>query len=100
MLTIVLIQLSPNYAHQNARQLHLLQDHQGSVPVAPLMLQTRSLNPTRMAGEIPSFKLVETDTVYSFLDINPLSKGHALVIPKCTSTSYYAHAGDRARDLC
>ncbi|KAI0727169.1 HIT-like protein [Fomitopsis betulina] len=33
-------------------------------------------------GEIPSFKLVETDSVYSFLDINPLSKGHALVIPK------------------
>lgn len=37
-------------------------------------------------GEIPSFKLVETDSVYSFLDINPLSKGHALVIPKCTSS--------------
>ncbi|KAF8585013.1 HIT-like protein, partial [Ramaria rubella] len=33
-------------------------------------------------GEIPSFKLVETDLSYSFLDIGPLSKGHALVIPK------------------
>ncbi|PCH40496.1 HIT-like protein [Wolfiporia cocos MD-104 SS10] len=33
-------------------------------------------------GEIPSFKLVETDLSYSFLDINPLAKGHALVIPK------------------
>ncbi|CCM00992.1 uncharacterized protein FIBRA_03040 [Fibroporia radiculosa] len=33
-------------------------------------------------GEIPSFKLVETETAYSFLDINPLSKGHSLVIPK------------------
>ncbi|KAH8108512.1 HIT family protein 1 [Phellopilus nigrolimitatus] len=33
-------------------------------------------------GEIPSFKLVETEYSYSFLDINPLAKGHALVIPK------------------
>ncbi|KAI0738894.1 HIT-like protein [Daedaleopsis nitida] len=33
-------------------------------------------------GEIPSFKLVETDKVFSFLDIGPLSKGHALIIPK------------------
>ena len=33
-------------------------------------------------GEIPSFKLIETDLSYSFLDIGPLSKGHALVIPK------------------
>ncbi|BGP18057.1 hypothetical protein JCM10213_008407 [Rhodosporidiobolus nylandii] len=33
-------------------------------------------------GSIPSFKLIETDSVYSFLDIGPLSKGHALVIPK------------------
>ncbi|RPD56647.1 HIT-like protein [Lentinus tigrinus ALCF2SS1-7] len=33
-------------------------------------------------GDIPSFKLVETDTIYSFLDIGPLSKGHALIIPK------------------
>ncbi|GAA6004092.1 hypothetical protein JCM10207_002422 [Rhodosporidiobolus poonsookiae] len=33
-------------------------------------------------GDIPSFKLVETESVYSFLDVGPLSKGHALVIPK------------------
>ncbi|KAI7852321.1 HIT-like domain-containing protein [Circinella umbellata] len=33
-------------------------------------------------GEIPSFKLVETDKSYSFMDIGPLSEGHALVIPK------------------
>ncbi|KAI0299711.1 HIT-like domain-containing protein [Multifurca ochricompacta] len=33
-------------------------------------------------GIIPSFKLIETDLSYAFLDINPLSKGHALVIPK------------------
>ncbi|KAI1788901.1 HIT-like protein [Ganoderma leucocontextum] len=33
-------------------------------------------------GEIPSFKLVETEKVFSFLDIGPLSKGHALIVPK------------------
>lgn len=32
--------------------------------------------------EIPSYKIFEDDSVYSFLDINPASKGHALVIPK------------------
>ncbi|KAG4096274.1 HIT-like protein [Neocallimastix lanati (nom. inval.)] len=32
--------------------------------------------------QIPSFKLIETDTVYSFLDIGPLNEGHALIIPK------------------
>ncbi|KAI9476903.1 Adenosine 5'-monophosphoramidase [Coemansia sp. RSA 989] len=33
-------------------------------------------------GEIPSVKLLETATTFSFLDIGPLSEGHALVIPK------------------
>ncbi|EAW06896.1 HIT family protein [Aspergillus clavatus NRRL 1] len=33
-------------------------------------------------GEIPSFKLFESETVFAFLDIQPLSRGHALVIPK------------------
>ncbi|KAJ2721204.1 Adenosine 5'-monophosphoramidase [Coemansia sp. Benny D115] len=33
-------------------------------------------------GEIPSFKLAETELSYAFLDIQPLSKGHALVIPR------------------
>ncbi|KAJ7268062.1 HIT-like protein [Mycena rebaudengoi] len=33
-------------------------------------------------GEIPSYKLVETELSFSFLDIGPLSKGHTLVIPK------------------
>lgn len=33
-------------------------------------------------GEIPSHKIAEDDNYYAFLDINPLAKGHTLVIPK------------------
>lgn len=33
-------------------------------------------------GEIPSYKIAESDDCYAFLDINPLARGHALVIPK------------------
>ncbi|MBC8458603.1 MAG: HIT family protein [Deltaproteobacteria bacterium] len=33
-------------------------------------------------GEIPCYKIAETDQFLAFLDINPLAKGHTLVIPK------------------
>ena len=33
-------------------------------------------------GEIPSYKVAEDENYYAFLDINPLQKGHTLVIPK------------------
>ena len=33
-------------------------------------------------GEIPSFKVAENEEFYAFLDINPLVKGHTLVIPR------------------
>ncbi|MBS3770526.1 MAG: HIT family protein [Bacteroidales bacterium] len=33
-------------------------------------------------GEIPSHKIVEDEHYYAFLDINPLKKGHTLVVPK------------------
>lgn len=35
-----------------------------------------------IAGEIPCYKLAEDDNFLSFLDVNPVTKGHALVIPK------------------
>lgn len=35
-----------------------------------------------IAGEIPSYKIAEDDSYYAFLDINPLAKGHTLVVPK------------------
>ena len=34
------------------------------------------------AGEIPSYKCAENEKFYAFLDINPLAKGHTLVIPR------------------
>ena len=33
-------------------------------------------------GEIPSYKVAENDHYFAFLDINPNSKGHTLVVPK------------------
>jgi histidine triad (HIT) family protein len=33
-------------------------------------------------GEIPSYKIAEDKNYYAFLDINPLAKGHTLVVPK------------------
>lgn len=33
-------------------------------------------------GEIPSYKIYEDEQFYAFLDINPLTKGHTLLIPK------------------
>ena len=33
-------------------------------------------------GEIPSYKCAEDENFYAFLDINPIKKGHTLVVPK------------------
>ena len=35
-----------------------------------------------IAGEIPCYKVAENDRFFAFLDINPLVKGHTLVVPK------------------
>ena len=35
-----------------------------------------------IAGDIPSYKVAENEQFYAFLDINPLTKGHTLVVPK------------------
>jgi histidine triad (HIT) family protein len=34
------------------------------------------------SGEIPAYKVAEDDRFFAFLDINPLAKGHTLVVPK------------------
>ncbi len=41
-------------------------------------------------GEIPSFKVYEDDQVLAFMDINPISPGHTLIIPK----SHAANLGE------
>lgn len=43
-----------------------------------------------IAGEIPSFKLHEDADTLAFMDINPASEGHALVIPKEHAEDLYA----------
>lgn len=43
-----------------------------------------------IAGDIPSFKLYENDSSFAFMDINPASEGHALVIPKEHAKNVYA----------
>ncbi len=40
------------------------------------------------AGEIPSYKVAESDDFYAFLDINPLTEGHTLVIPRNIEADY------------
>ncbi|KAL8287253.1 hypothetical protein RQP46_003705 [Phenoliferia psychrophenolica] len=44
-----------------------------------------------VAGQIPSFKLHETDKTLAFLDVGPIAPGHALIIPK--------HHGAKLHDL-
>ena len=35
-----------------------------------------------IAGEIPCYKIAEDENHFAFLDINPLTKGHTLIVPK------------------
>jgi histidine triad (HIT) family protein len=42
-----------------------------------------------VAGEIPSHKIDEDDKTLAFMDINPWTRGHALVIPKEHSRNIY-----------
>lgn len=47
-----------------------------------------------VAGEIPSYKIAEDDEHFAFLDINPLTQGHTLVIPK-RETDYIFDLSDK-----
>jgi histidine triad (HIT) family protein len=46
------------------------------------------------AGEIPCGKLYEDDDIIAFMDINPISDGHTLVIPKTHSARVHDSAPD------
>ena len=41
-----------------------------------------SISSRTIAGEIPCYKVAEDDNYFAFLDINPITKGHTLVVPK------------------
>ncbi len=45
-------------------------------------------------GEIPSYKVAESEDFYAFLDISPLALGHTLVIPKKVEDDYIFHLDD------
>ncbi len=45
-------------------------------------------------GEIPCYKIAENESCFAFLDINPLAKGHTLVVPK-TETDYIFDLEDK-----
>jgi histidine triad (HIT) family protein len=46
-----------------------------------------------IAGQIPCYKIAENDKYFAFLDINPMTKGHTLVIPK-VEEDYLFHLDD------
>ena len=42
-----------------------------------------------IAGEIPSYKIAETEKFFAFLDIFPLREGHVLVVPKTETDKFF-----------
>ena len=52
-----------------------------------------------LSGDIPWHKVYEDDQVLAFLDINPLSRGHTLVIPKEAAVTLDALSDDAAASL-
>ncbi len=50
-------------------------------------------------GEIPSYKVAKDDRFMAFLDINPLAKGHTLVIPKKEVDNLFDLDDQTYRDL-
>lgn len=52
-----------------------------------------------VSGEIPAYKVAETDKFLAFLDISPLAKGHTLVIPKTEVDYIFDIEDDRYAEL-
>lgn len=42
-----------------------------------------------ISGEIPSYKIAEDEFFFAFLDINPIVKGHVLVVPKVETNKLF-----------
>ena len=45
-------------------------------------------------GDIPCYKIAEDDRFFAFLDINPVAKGHTLVVPKVENDYIFAMDDD------
>ncbi len=52
-----------------------------------------------IAGEIPCYKIAEDDRFFAFLDINPLTEGHTLVIPKEEKDYLFDYDDDTLKDI-
>jgi len=52
-----------------------------------------------IAGEIPCYKIAENEKFFAFLDINPLAKGHTLVIPKPEIDNFFDLPGDYLKEI-
>ena len=52
-----------------------------------------------IAGEIPCYKLAENDHFIAFLDVMPVAKGHALVVPKKEVDYIFDMDTDLLRDI-
>jgi len=50
-------------------------------------------------GEIPSYKIAEDEKFYAFLDVNPLAKGHTLVVPKVEVDYIFDLDDDTTKEL-
>jgi histidine triad (HIT) family protein len=52
-----------------------------------------------IAGEIPSYKIAESEKFYAFLDIFPLVKGHVLVVPKIEIDHFFNLTNDYLSEI-
>jgi histidine triad (HIT) family protein len=50
-------------------------------------------------GEIPCYKIAENEKFFAFLDINPLSKGHTLVVPKVETDYFFDLESEMLSDI-
>jgi histidine triad (HIT) family protein len=48
-----------------------------------------------VAGDLPSHAVYENDAAYAFLDVNPLARGHTVVVPR----AHYEHVGEMPDDV-
>ncbi len=52
-----------------------------------------------IAGEIPCYKIAESERFFAFLDINPVAKGHTLVVPKVETDYIFDLEDDLLSDM-